>query len=83
MQAIEVTGIVDSQGYLQLDQPLGNTKAQRVRVIVLLGDDLADDDIDEQAWNKAAARNPSFAFLQDAEEDIYTLSDGHPVNYEG
>jgi hypothetical protein len=84
MEAIEVTGIVDSQGHLQLDRPLGNNKAQRVRVIVLISNDLADDDsIDEQAWNKAAATNPSFAFLQDDDEDIYTLNDGQPVNYEG
>ncbi|MGF1538720.1 MAG: hypothetical protein ACFB4J_19840 [Elainellaceae cyanobacterium] len=80
-QAIEATGIIDSQGYLQLDQPLSDAKAQRVRVIVLLTED--DDTITEQVWLKAAATNPSFAFLEDTEEDIYTLNDGQPVNYEG
>ncbi len=73
-QAIETTGIIDSRGHLQLDQPLNNNKEQRVRVIVLLAD--TEDTIDEQGWLKAAATNPSFAFLQDAEEDIYTLNDG-------
>lgn len=81
MRAIKATGKVDSQGHLQLDQPLRTNTEQRVRVIVLLSE--LDSDIDEKAWCEAAAKNPSFAFLQDAEEDIYTLSDGQPVNYEG
>jgi hypothetical protein len=81
MQAIEATGIVTSQGDIQLDQPLSNAKAQRVRVIILLTE--SDSDIDEQTWRQAAATNPAFAFLHDAEEDIYTLSDGKPANYEG
>ncbi|MGB3294596.1 MAG: hypothetical protein WBB01_16560 [Phormidesmis sp.] len=77
MQAIEATGTVNSEGHLQLDQPLSNAKAQRVRIIVLLAE--PDDDIEAQAWRKAAATNPSFAFLQDPEEDIYTLNNGQPV----
>jgi len=81
MRAIEATGQVNSRGYLQLDQPLSNATDQRVRVIVLLTD--SDGDIDEQAWCEAAAKNPSFAFLQDAAEDIYTLNDGKPVGDEG
>jgi len=80
-QAIEATGKIDSRGYLQLDQPLSNAKDQRVRVIVLLAAN--DDTINEQDWLKAVATNPSFAFLEDAEEDIYTLNDGKPVNHEG
>jgi hypothetical protein len=33
-------------------------------------------------WNKIAANNPSFAFLHDSEEDIYTLEDGIPASHE-
>jgi hypothetical protein len=33
-------------------------------------------------WNKIASNNPSFAFLHDSEEDIYTLEDGIAVSYE-
>jgi hypothetical protein len=29
---------------------------------------------------QAAARNETFKFLRDAEEDIYTLDDGKPLN---
>ena len=80
MRAIEVTGKVDSQGQIWLDQPLSDAIEQRVRIIVLLAE---TDDISEQEWCEAAAKNPSFAFLHDAEEDIYSLSDGQPVSYEG
>jgi len=45
--------------------------------------DNTSDDLDEQTWLNAIATNPSFAFLNDPEEDIYTLEDGKPVNYEG
>jgi hypothetical protein len=33
-------------------------------------------------WNKIVANNPSFAFLHDPEEDIYTFEDGIAVSYE-
>ena len=41
------------------------------------------DDLDEQTWLQAIATNPSFAFLHDSEEDIYTSEDGKPVSHEG
>jgi len=41
------------------------------------------NELDEQTWLHAIATNPSFAFLHDPEEDIYTLEDGKPVSYEG
>ncbi|XWK86981.1 MAG: tetratricopeptide repeat protein [Phormidium sp.] len=37
-------------------------------------------EIDEQEWLQAAANNPVFDFLNDPEEDIYTLADGKPFN---
>ena len=40
------------------------------------------DPINQQTWLSAISSNPSFAFLNDPEEDIYTLEDGKPVNYE-
>ena len=39
-----------------------------------------NDEIDEQEWLRAAASNPSFDFLYDPDEDIYTLADGKPFN---
>ena len=79
MRAIETTGILTTQGQIQLDHPLPQDKPSRVRVILLL----SDDDLDEQTWLSAVSSNPSFAFLNDPEEDIYTLEDGYPINHEG
>jgi hypothetical protein len=50
-----------------------------VRVIVLT---TAEEEISEEEWLKAAARNPAFQFLHDAAEEIYTLEDGKPIEVE-
>jgi hypothetical protein len=80
MRAIEITGILTTQGQIQLDHPLPQDKPSRVRVILLMSE---EDDLDETTWLSAVSSNPSFAFLNDPEEDIYTLEDGHPVKHEG
>ena len=49
--------------------------AEAARVSHLLPE---DSDISETEWLQAAAANPTFDFLKDPEEDIYTLSDGEP-----
>lgn len=41
------------------------------------------EEIDEKESLRAAASNPVFAFLDDPEEDIYTLEDGKPLEHEG
>ena len=79
MRAIETTGTLNTQGQLQLDRPFPQDTPNRVRVILLM----PEDDLNEQTWSSAIAINPSFAFLHDPEEDIYTLEDGQPVNHEG
>jgi hypothetical protein len=48
-----------------------------VRVIILLSDQLESD---ERDWLDTAASNEAFDFLKNPEEDIYTLSDGKPLN---
>ncbi|ACK70095.1 hypothetical protein PCC7424_1657 [Gloeothece citriformis PCC 7424] len=40
--------------------------------------DLSEDS--EQEWLQAAANNPAFDFLNDPEEDIYTLAHGKPFH---
>ena len=79
-KAIEITGIIDDQRQLILDEPLPVTGPTRVRVIILLPDDA---DIDELAWLQGASGNPAFDFLKDSAEDIYTLQDGKPFNDQG
>jgi hypothetical protein len=39
-------------------------------------------EIDEREWLQAAANNPVFEFLNNAEEDIYTLENGKLMNQE-
>jgi hypothetical protein len=48
-----------------------------VRVILLMSE---EEDLSEKTWLDAVSTNPSFAFLDDPEEDIYTLEDGQPVS---
>lgn len=42
----------------------------------------ADDEIDEVTWSRAIAANPAFADLFDAEEDVYSPTDGTPFRDE-
>jgi len=80
MKAIEVTGTVDKQGQLHLDEPLSILGPRRIRVILLFPEEA---DIDEREWLQAAVNNPAFDFLKDPAEDIYTLTDGKPFYDEG
>jgi hypothetical protein len=80
MKAIEVTGTVDEQGQLHLDEPLTILGPRRIRAILLFPEEA---DIDEREWLQAAVSNPAFHFLKDPAEDIYTLTDGKPFHDEG
>ena len=77
MKAVEITGTVDEQGQLHLDERLDIPRPGRVRVILLFPEDA---DISEHEWLRAAASNPAFGFLADPAEDIYTLADGKPFD---
>ena len=76
-KAIKTIGTIGAQHQLVLDEPLPVVGPTRVRVIVLMPE---ESDIDEVAWLRAAAANPAFDFLKEAEEDIYTLADGRPFH---
>jgi len=73
MRAIETTGVLDKSGFLKLDKRFKTTKPQKVKVIILYGD---DNNEDETEWLNMLSANPAFDFLKDKEEDIYTLTDG-------
>ncbi|MFP4394800.1 MAG: hypothetical protein ACLFTI_06000 [Anaerolineales bacterium] len=79
MTAVEMTGTIDKHRQLQLDDLLPVPGPMRVRVIVLYP---SGDEPSESEWLRAAARNPAFAFLNDSEEDIYSLKDGVPFHDE-
>jgi hypothetical protein len=71
MVAIERQGRIDQEGKLWLDAPLP-LREQAVRVLVLVPEP------DEDEWLRNAAQSPSFAFLHETEEDIYSPTDGKP-----
>jgi hypothetical protein len=77
LRAIEVTGYVDEQRQLHLDELLPVTAPGRVRAIILFSE---APEFDEREWMHAASRNPSFDFLNAPSEDIYTLADGKPFH---
>ena len=77
VKAIEVTGEIDGDGKLHLDEALPVIGPNRVRVILLLEN---SDDISEQEWLRAEAGNSAFDFLKGPQEDGYTLADGKPFN---
>lgn len=79
LTAIELTGTIDDQQQLQLDEALPISGPKRVRVIVLYR---LDDTWDETDWLRTAARNPAFADLAAPEEDIYSPTDGKPFDDE-
>ena len=80
MNAIETTGIIDEQSRLRLDGPLPITGPTRVRLIILVPD---SSEFEESAWLSAAAKNPSFDFLKEEPENIYTQKDGRPFHDQG
>ena len=41
-----------------------------------------NEDSDEMTWLYSASHNPAFAYLNDAEEDLYSLDDGAPFQDE-
>ena len=77
IKAIEIGGEIDEQRNLHLDEPLPSLTPCRVRVIILIPE---EKDIEEHEWLQAATHNPAFDFLNDPEEDLYTLSDGKPFH---
>ena len=74
MQALEVLGNIDKDGFLKLEKPLV-LKNRKVKIIILIPD---DDVLDDSLWLRALAKNPALDFLNEPEEDIYTSSDGKP-----
>lgn len=76
MKAIETTGRIEKPGFVKLDSPVDLKNKQKVRVIILYNE---DEDITEKIWLASISTNPAFAFLNDKEEDIYTIHDGKPI----
>lgn len=76
-KALEKSRTTQSQCQLILDEPLHISFPNQACVIILFPE---EDDIDEKEWHRAAASNPVFGFLEEKEEDIYSLNDGGLLN---
>ena len=78
MKAIEINTMTDKFGHLHFDYPI-NKRERKVRVIILV--DEKSNEIDEESlWLESVSSNPSFDFLNEPSENIYSLSDGEPIN---
>ena len=80
MKAIEIKTRTDNTGSLKLDILL-KKKNKQVKILILFKeeDEILDD---ENLWLYANSNNPSFDFLNEPEEDIYSLNDGEPISHD-
>jgi hypothetical protein len=78
MRAFEALGEIDKDGRIKLETPIG-VEGQKVKVIILIPD---HEEISDTEWLKVINQSDSFDFLNDPEEDIYTLEDGKPITDE-
>lgn len=67
---------IEEGGRVRLDEPVPGAVGDRVRLIVLVG----EDEPNEQEWLRAATQGGAFDFLNSPEEDLYTLRDGKPFD---
>ena len=77
LTAIETTGTIEQSGRIVIDETFLVNAPTLVRVIVLFPE---SEDLNESEWLQAASKNEAFDFLNDPDEDIYSLSDGKPLN---
>ena len=77
LTAIETTGTIEPSGRIVINETFTVNAPTAVRVIVLFPD---NEDFSEQEWLQAATKNEAFEFLNEPDEDIYTLADGKPLD---
>ncbi len=77
LTAIETTGTIEQSGRITIDELLSVDAPVSVRVIVLFPE---TEDLSESEWLQAASTNEALDFLNDPEEEIYSLTDGKPLN---
>lgn len=78
MRAIEINSKTDHYGHIKLDYQLGRSD-QNVRILILLDDETYEQE-EEKLWLNSLTDNPAFNFLNEPEEDVYSLKDGEPLN---
>ncbi|MDA3812242.1 MAG: hypothetical protein PF518_18135 [Spirochaetaceae bacterium] len=80
IKKIELIGHIDKNHHLIVDQQLPFAPGD-VNIIVFPSNEIVeDDDISTMDILRTAQAGGAFDFLNDPEEDIYTLEDGVPFN---
>lgn len=79
LTAIELCGTINEFHQLELDTMIPVAGPKRVRIIVLYQ---SDSDDGEEEWIHSAIHNPAFDYLNDPQEDVYSISDGKPFDAE-
>lgn len=76
MKAIEIEYKTDNKGRLNIEYQL-NRSNSAVRVLIFVKDSTSQEE--EKEWLKAISGNPAFEFLKNDSEDLYSLTDGEPI----
>lgn len=71
MKAIEIKAITNSDGSISLE-PTGLKGGISVRVLILS----EEEELDEKNYLKFISKNPSLEFLNEPEQNVYTIKDG-------
>ena len=84
MIAVETTGIIDNNNILKINKQINKQFLNKsVRILILLPEEKdTADEINEKVWLKSISNNLVFDFLNDPQEDIYSVTDGKPFEYE-
>lgn len=77
LTAIETIGTIEVSGRITIDETFSVNAPTSVRVIVLFPE---TEELSENEWLQAASKNEAFDFLNEPEEDIYSLADGKPLD---
>jgi hypothetical protein len=77
MKAIELHSKTDKNGRVHIDHETGYEN-KNIRILILV-DDSEDTFLSEAEWFSSSVKSPSFDFLKDDDQDIYTLKDGEPL----
>ncbi|OOG75219.1 hypothetical protein [Algoriphagus sp. A40] len=73
MKAIEIKTITKSDGSISLEST-GLKGGIAVRVLILS----EDEELEEKNYLRFLSNNPALDFLNEPEEDVYSIKDGKP-----
>ena len=62
-------------GLFKPSKPVNLSSGEEVELIVIREVNVAEEDISDSDLMELANKNPSFDFLKDEEEDIYSIND--------